>query len=64
MCKYLSIMPCYSKTKKMKKNCLDPPQKKQQQHRRRDMNGRDMATCRNVCLCQQYVTRARFLKKK
>ena len=50
MCKYIQMMLCYSKTRKIK-YFLDPPPKML-----KDTNGRDMATRTSVCLYQQPVT--------
>ena len=46
------MMPCYSKTRKIK-YFLDPPPF---QKRLKDMKGRDMSTRTSVCLYNQPVT--------
>ena len=47
------MMLCYSKTRKIK-YFLDPPPPPKK--RLKDTNGRDMSTCKSVCLYNQPVT--------
>ena len=52
MCKYIQMMLCYSKTRKIKYFLTPPPPKKSL----KDTNGRDVSTRTSVCLYQQPVT--------